>query len=755
MNGFAAIGRRVPKKDAPEKVSGCATYGQDVKLPGMLHGAIRYSDHAHARILKIDAAKAKALEGVKCVVTADDAPETRFGFYKDNMPLKKDSVRSCRDEIAGVVAVNEMIARQAVKLIEIEYEPLPAVFTTAEALAVDAPLLHPEKGSNHLITNTYKHGDVAKGEAESDVVVELACKLPYVNHASMETSVVVARFDNKGHLTLWSTTQIPFLLQRDLGEALGIPPRHIRIIQPTIGGAFGRELDIYPYHPIAAIMARKARAPVRLCFSREEEFRAGPQRQPVNVNIRAGARENGDLTFRDVTMQLDVGAYGSWGSTTPLVMMETTASFYRVPHVRFQADCVYTHNLVTGAMRGYGNPQSSFYVESVMDMLAEKLGMDPIQFRIHNANQPNTVTEQGLRITSCGMEECLNELAKKAQTELEPSAQQHLKRGRGVGGTLNVGGGARIYRSDGCGATVKVDDFGHVSLITGSTEIGQGSETVLAQMVAEVMGVPVDDVRVINTDTDVKTWDVGVHASRTTFIAGNAACLAAKDALRQIFETAGEILCVLPDSLAAKDGKIFAPDGKSVSLSKVVRSRHFRTGGEMVFGKAFYDPKSELVDKQTYHGNISPAYGFGMQMADVEVDTETGQVRVLKLVCAKDVGRAINPMAVEGQIEGGVQMGLGYALSEELVVEEGRVMNPNFVDYRLFTAADMPEIENILIESVDPEGPFGAKGIGEMGSSCVAAAVVNAIYDAVGVRLTHPPMTPERVLAALDAKRGE
>ena len=349
------------------------------------------------------------------------------------------------------------------------------------------------------------------------------------------------------------------------------------------------------------------------------------------------------------------------------------------------------------------------------------------------------------------MEDCLKALAARAETKLEQPEKEHLKRGRGVGGTLNVGGGARIYRSDGCGSTVKVDDFGHVSLITGSTEIGQGSETVLAQMVAEIMGVEVADVRVINSDTDVKMWDVGVHASRTTFIAGKAACLAAKEALSQIFETASEMLGPPPDLLKAENGQIIAPDGKSVSLSKVVRSRHFRSDGKMVHGQAFYDPPTELVNKESYHGNISPAYGFGMQMADVEVDTETGQVKVLKLVCAKDIGRAINPMAVEGQIEGGAQMGLGYALSEEVVVKEGKVMNPNFVDYRLFTSADMPEIENILIESNDPEGPFGAKGIGEMGSSCVAAAVTNAIYDAVGVRLTQAPMTPERVLAALDA----
>jgi xanthine dehydrogenase molybdenum-binding subunit len=329
---------------------------------------------------------------------------------------------------------------------------------------------------------------------------------------------------------------------------------------------------------------------------------------------------------------------------------------------------------------------------------------------------------------------------------------------------LNVGGGARIYRSDGCGATVKVDDFGHVTLVTGSTEIGQGSETILAQIVAETLGARVEDVAVINSDTDLKPWDVGVHASRTTFIAGNAAYLAALEARAQIFETAAEMLGVAPGELVAREGMVSVrSDGRyahpisvrpAVSLAKVVRSRHFREGGRVVIGEGWYDPPTKLVDKETYKGNISAAYGFGAQMAEVEVDVETGVVRVLRLACANDVGRAINPMAVEGQIEGGAQMGLGYALTEELLVRDGKVLNPDFLDYRLFTAADMPQIETIIIETDDPGGPFGAKGVGEMGGTPTAAAIANAIYNAVGVRLTEAPMTPERVLAALDRQEG-
>ncbi|MFQ5615228.1 MAG: xanthine dehydrogenase family protein molybdopterin-binding subunit, partial [Anaerolineales bacterium] len=753
------------------------TYGHDVRLPGMLHGRILYARHPHARILHVDTTRAERLPGVKAALTAaDNPPNHRFGYGKDNVPFKHVA-RSLRDEIAGVVATDPDTAERALALIEVEYAPLPPVLSPAAALEEGAPLIHPWRGSNRFHTYNYSHGDLARGEAESDVIAEASYTLPYVTHACMETSVVVAQFDHQRRLTLWSTTQIPFLLQRDLSEALGIPGRQIRILQTSIGGAFGRGLDIYPYEPIAALMARKTGQPVRLAFSRHEEFLASPVRQPAEVTVRAGARQDGRITFRDVSCLLDIGAYVSWGSVTPLVMMETTASLYRIPHVRFKADCVYTNNPITGAMRGYGNPQSTFFVETIMDELAEALNMDPVAFRLRNANEPNTETPQGLIITSCGMKECLEAVAASADRGTAPArtvaspapyrasdssplaAPPTLRRGVGFAATLNVGGGARIYRSDGCGATVKVDDFGHVTLITGSTEIGQGSETVLAQIVAEGLGVRVADVTVINSDTDVKPWDVGVHASRTTFIAGNAAYIAARDARAQIFETAAEMLGVSPDQLSAHNGMITIGNQQSTinnqqsfSLAKAIRRRHFQEGGQVVIGEGWYDPPTKLVDKDTYKGNISAAYGFGAQMAEVEVDTETGQVRVLRLVCANDVGRAINPMAVEGQIEGGAQMGLGYALTEELIVKEGRILNPDFLDYRLFTSADMPEMETFIIETDDPGGPFGAKGVGEMGGTPTAAAIANAIYDAVGVRLTQVPMTPERVLAALENK---
>lgn len=778
---YSVIGKRVPKLDALDKATGRAQYGHDINLPGTLVGKILYANTPHARILHVDTSRAERVRGVKAVITGKHNPAHKFGYGGDNTPLKADKVRCRRDEVAAVAARDEDAADEALELIRVEYEELPPLYSAEAALADGAPLVHEDHATNLFTRYDYVHGDAERAFDDADVIVEQEYRLPYVTHTAMETSFVLAAFDLHGRLTLWSTTQIPFLLQRDLSEALGMAGRDIRVIQPAIGGAFGRGLDVYPFEPICALLAKYSGKPVRIAFSREEEFFATVTRQPARVKMRTAAKRDGTLWARDARIVLDAGAYISWGAVTPLVMMETVASLYRVPHAKFVADVVYSNNPPTGAMRGYGNPQSTFFVETQMDMLAEQLGMDPVAFRLRNANIPNEETPQGLKITSCGLRECITEVAERIGWERRTTqdegfakggpgktkeAQAHearnngspspvVRRGIGIACTLNVGGGARIYRSDGCGATVKVDDFGRVTLVSGSTEIGQGSETALAQIVAEVLGVHVQDVTVVNSDTSVKPWDVGTHASRTTFIAGNAAWIAANHAKRQILEAAATLLDVHADALECRDRMIRVKgEGKAVAFDKVVRSLHYREGGAVVIGTGWYDPPTKLVDKDTYKGNISAAYGFGAQAAEVEVDTETGQVRVLNIVAAHDVGRAINPMYVEGQIEGGIQMGVGYALTEELQVREGRILNPSLLDYRVPTALDMPHIEAVIVETGDPEGPFGAKGVGEMGGTPTAAAIANAVYDAVGVRLNQLPMTGERVLAAIEEKRA-
>ena len=753
---FSFVGKRVPKLDAPGKVTGQTFYGHDMKLPRMLYGKILRSPHAHARVARIDVSKARALPGVKAVLTAADIPDIRIGWARDHPILKSDKVRSVRDEVAAVAAVDEDAALEALELIEVEYEELPGVFDPEEAMKPSAPLIHGDAPNNiqEKMRQSYFHGDVQKGFEESDVVIEDRFRMPFVTHCCMGTSFCLASFSPSADLTIWSSTQMPFLYQRDLSMALGMPASKIRVIKTTIGGAFGSKLDMYPFEPICVLLAQKTGRPVRIAFSREEEFVASPTRQPVICDIKSGARKDGTLTARQVSMILDNGAYSSWGATTPLVMMLTISSLYRVPNVKYDVVVAYTNNPYSGAMRGYGNPQATFVLESHMDMLAHELGMDPMELRLRNANQPGDVTGQGVKITTCGLADCIQKAAESVSWKEKRARPGN--RGVGMASMIHVGGGARIYPSDGCGSTVKVDDFGKVTLISGSTDMGQGADTVMAQIVAEELGVPVENVTVVNTDTDLTPWDVGAHASRTTFVAGNSARLAAADAKRQILEAAAESMGESVEDLDMKEGRIYRKGEPEewIAFEKMVRSKHFQLDGDVVLARGWYEPPTEKQDKE-YRGNISATYGFAAQAVEVEVDTETGEVKVLKIAAAHDVGRAINPMAVEGQIHGGISMGLGYGLYEELVVQQGQVLNPNFADYSLPTALDMPEIDSIIIETDDPAGPFGAKGMAEPACIPTAPAIANAVYDAVGVRIRDLPITSEKVLKALKEKQAK
>jgi CO/xanthine dehydrogenase Mo-binding subunit len=773
--GETLIGKRIPKMDAPEKASGKTRYVHDINLPGQLHGKILRSSEVHARIVSIDTSAAKALPGVHAVITADDVPWQRpIGVAKDHLPLKRDRVRSPRDEIAAVAADAEEIAEAALKLIKVEYERLPALTTAEDALRPGAQLLHGDdlvwkapdgstqilhKGSadNVAMTFDYTQGDVAKGEAESDAVVEDAFQLHYVTHCCMGVSGVIAEFDASDNLLLYSNTQVPFLHKREFAELLGIDAGRIRIIQPPIGGGFGSKLDIYPFEPIAIFLAKTTRRPVKLIFTREEEFMASPTRQPVLLKLRSGCRKDGTLTFRSVDTLHDNGAYTSWGATTPFVMMQTFSSLYRVPHCSYHTRAVYTNNPYAGSFRGYGNLQATFAVEAHMDKLAEAIGMDPLEFRLRNAQVSGETTLQGMQFKSCGFQDCLRTAAGRSDYQIKHAASQTkwndgnpVKRGVGMASMLHVGGGAKIYPSDGCGTILKIDDFAHVTLITGASEIGQGSETVLAQLVCEELGLPLSAVSVVNNDTDITPWDVGVHASRTTFVAGNSAIGAARKAKSKILATAAGKIGRPEDELDLRGGFIVGKNDaeRIIELSKLIRSLHFSDKAELVMTTFYYEPPSKHQDHE-FKGDVSAAYSWATQVAEVEVDTQTGIVRLLKITGAHDVGRVLNRLGIEGQIEGGIVMGQGYALTENLIIDNGIVRNPNFRDYKLVTAPEIPEMDISFIETMDGEGPQGAKGVGEAPAICVAAAVANAIYNATGVRIYALPFTPENVYRAL------
>jgi xanthine dehydrogenase molybdenum-binding subunit len=435
-------------------------------------------------------------------------------------------------------------------------------------------------------------------------------------------------------------------------------------------------------------------------------------------------------------------------------MMQSFSSLYRVPHVRMSGRVVYTNNPYSGAMRGYGNPQATFAVESAVELLAGELAIDPLELRLKNAQEPGETTGQGMVLTTCGLRDCLRTAAERSGWSEKRGRTQtdrpHVRRGIGMASLVHVGGGAKIYRSDGCGTILEVDDFARVTLITGASEIGQGSETVLAQIVAEELGLPLDRIRVQNNDTLVRPWDVGVHASRTTFVGGNSARLAARKARDKLLAAASAQTGVPAGELDIRRGKVVrASDGEVLrDLAKVVRSLHFSERAEVVVTHHYYEPPS-VMQTPDYKGNVSPTYAFATQVAEVEVDLETGVVRVLRVTAAHDIGRVINRMGAEGQVQGGVVMGLGYALSEELLVEGGRVVNPTFREYKLITAPEVPDIDIAFIETDDPAGPYGAKGIGEAPLICTASAVANAVRHATGGRFTALPLAPERVFTEI------
>jgi len=750
---FEVVGTRLPKLDAPEKVSGLVQYGDDLQIAGLLVGAIKRSPHSHARILNIDTSAAEALPGVKAVLHAGNVQQRPYGFYGDNIPLKPDIVRFVGDEVAAVAAVDEETAARAIALIDVEYEVLPAVFDAYAALEEDAPVIHPERNltSNVSMRWDFDHGDVAGAERQAAVVVEGLYQSPLAAPAPIETHVTIASYDAHDHVTIWAPIHMVFLYRKEISQCLGIPWEKITVIQPPVGGSFGAKIDIDPHDFITVMLAEATRRPVKMSFSREDEFISTRTRQPIHFRMRSGADSHGNLLFRDVDIVSDNGAYNGWGSHAMLVAMQTCSSHYRVPNVRIRCAVAYTNKPWGGSVRGFGNPQATFAVEQQMEQLADALGRDPIDLRKQNAYHEGDVTPQGLRITSCGLDECLDRVRKQSGWDERRGRMKHLRRGLGAAAFTHVGGGARVYGSDGCGAMIKLDDSGRVTLISGSSELGQGSETALAMIVAEELGIPVESVAVVNSNTDIKPWDVGVHASRTTFIAGNAARMAAAEAKAMLFATAAPLLGAEPADLASAQGEIYVRDepNRRIGVARVARRRLLSEGGSAVLANAFYDPPSEPMD-ETHRGNYSAAYGFGAHVAEVEVDVETGMIRLLNLWTAHDVGRAINPMAVEGQIEGGAAMGIGLALSEELTVNHGRVLGANFHDYGMPTAVDVPRIHVELVETIDGEGPFGAKGVGEGGLIPVPAAVANAVADAIGVRPSQYPMRPWKVLEWLD-----
>jgi CO/xanthine dehydrogenase Mo-binding subunit len=758
VSGVSAIGRSLPLVNAREKVTGAAQYVADLKLPNMLHAKILRSSYPHARLVHVDVERARRLPGVKLVLTGADTPKPWGVVHKDEHVLAVEKVRFIGEEIAAVVAVDENIALDALELIRVEYDELPAVFDPEAALAQDAPLIH--AGGNVAREIRIERGDVDAGFRAAAVVHEATYETSVQYQAAMEPNGVVAAVDGAGRLTVWAPVHSVHRTQQRLADVLDLPTSRIRVIQTYVGGSFGGKLGEDSALVITATLAFRCRRPVRLVNTRVEDFQGMRPRMPVRMMLKMGVKADGEIVAKETAIFGDNGAYTGLSGEVMLVTAARLDSLYRQTNVRTHARLVYTNNVPSGGFRGFGVPQMAFPLDSHMDALAEKLGMDPIELRLRNVVQPGDTTVHGWEIGSCELSRCLAEArkaigwdAKRAGRTTAP-AMSGKRRGVGVGCSLHVSGARQVADWDGSTMIVKFNPDGRAVIVCGEGDIGQGGTTVLTQIAAEVLGIPPEHITVTTADTDVTPFVWGPVASRLTFIAGNALIQACRAARAQILDIAGKLLEAAPDDLVIRDGVVHvagSPD-RRVTVGQACAAHLFRRDGDAIFARASWDAPTVVADKKTFRGNVSAAYSFAVQAVEVEVDIETGAVRVVDLVAADDVGRPLNPMAVEGQIAGAIAQGMGYAMYEELVRDRGRLLNGNLADYTVPTAASLVTPRTILVDSVEPNGPFGAKGGSEAPISPTAGAIANAVYDAVGVRITSLPITPEKILRGLRAR---
>jgi 4-hydroxybenzoyl-CoA reductase subunit alpha len=751
------LGRRIPKLDSIYLATGEAQFLDDIQLPGMLYAKVLRSPHPHARVVRIDTKRAAQLRGVKAVITADDTTKVKFCHLPippNKMALADERVRFVGEEVAAVAAIDEETAREALELIQVDYEPLPAVFDPEEAMKPGVPLLYEECPNNIASHFVRQFGDVEQGWREADQVFEDRFSCPPVVACTMEPHGCIASFDGAGKLSIWTTTQNPYNIQKALSGVLKMPMHQIRVLNTFVGGAFGNKSVILPLEPIAAFLSQKTQRPVKLVNARWEEFMATRTRYAMVIYLKTGIQKDGTITAREAKVITNNGAQNNKAPAITLLTCNRIGNLYRIPNSRTEAWVVYTNNQYGDALRGWGGPQAHFAVESQMDIMADALRMDPLELRLKNANQPGDTTAWGWKITSCGLTECLQEAA--ALSHWPSKRKEGGRRGIGIASVIHTGGGSMGTHGGGnfSEVSLKLNSDATVSVLTGDSEIGQGSDTIMAQMVAEELGVPLGNVKVTCRDTDVTPVSMGTWGSRVTFIGGNAARMAAAEARRQIFQVAAEMLEVAADDLVARNGKIFIKDSLNPVLTVgQVAYESIVKRGQTITSKATYSPPNTAPpDLKTGYGNYCPTYAFGAQVAEVEVDLETGKVKVIQVTAVHDVGRAINPLLLEGQVDGGVAMGVGYALLEKLEWKDGHTLNPSFCTYKIVNAPEMPVVQTRFIETIDPHGPFGAKGIGEPTTIPTAPAIANAIAHAVGVRIKDLPITPDKILQALREK---
>jgi 4-hydroxybenzoyl-CoA reductase subunit alpha len=754
------VGTRVPMLDAAQKVKGAALFTDDLVLSGMLYGKVLRSPVPHARILHIDTSRAEKLPGVKGVVTGRDIPDRMYGIVpkaKDEHALARNKVRYIGDDVAAVCAIDPEIAEEALELITVDYEKLPAVFDPLEARKEGAPLIHEGVKKNTSFFIKKEFGNVEKAFAECDDIFEHSFYSQAVNHAPLEPHAALAQFDPlNGELTVWSSTQIPYFLRRNLSNTLQLAESKVRVIKPKVGGGFGQKIDLFAKDFCAAWFAIHLGKPVKFVYEREEIFISTRQRHPMHITIKTGVKKDGTILAQKFQAFADGGAYNSTAPTMIALSCFFLMIPYHVPNLIYEGSHIYTNKPVGGAMRGHGIPQARFAVERQLDIIADRIGVDPADIRIKNSIHAGAPHPAGFVINTCGFSESVKKAAAAIGWK-EKRGKLPLGRGVGLAGASFPSGVSNMSHIS-SGAVVQLGRDGAVNVLTGAADIGQGAETVIGQIVAEELGVPIEDIRVTAADTGITPLDPGTFGSGVTVRAGNAARLAAISAKQKLLKFVAEKLEANAADLVAKNRKIFvkgSPD-RGLTLAEALKGYQYADLPMPIVGRgSWMAPASEPTTLFKEDGNFAPNYSFMTQAAEVEVDLHTGKVKLLKMVTAHDCGRPINPMLVEGQLEGSVVGGMGQALYEDVIVEKGQVMNPSFLDYGFPTFLEMPEIEAIEVETDDPIGPFGAKEAGEGTQLSPAPAIVNAVYDAIGVDFMALPITPEKILAALKEKTKE
>jgi putative selenate reductase molybdopterin-binding subunit len=756
------VGKPERKVDAVKLVTGKPAYVDDIELREMLHARLLTSPHAHAIIRDIDVSKAKALPGVHAVLTYKDVPRIPYTTAGQSWPepgphdqyVLDNRVRFVGDRVAAVAAETPEIAEQALRLIEVDYEVLPAVLDLRHAMDRDAPRIHPEPES-YRIHDASRNlaayleaevGDVERGFAESDLVVEGEYIVPQVQQTPIENHIVITYWDEDDRLVVRTSTQVPYHVRRIIAPVIGLPPRQIHVVKPRIGGGFGGKQEVL-IEDICSLLTIATNRPVKLEYSRADEFRSSRSRHPQVIRMKTGVKRDGTMVANSMTVLANTGAYGTHSLTVQSNTGSKPLPIYPCPNIRFEANVVYTNLPPPGAFRGYGVPQGFFALESHIDEIAKRLGMDALEFRRKNwikegdENPLARALGEGKEgyaqiIESCGLPQCLQIVEERLNWKEKRGKGGTGRLRRGVGVSLAMHGTA-IAGLDMGGASLKLNDDGSFNLLVGATDIGTGSDTVLAQIAAEVLGVRVEDIIIHSSDTDFTPFDTGAYASSTTYISGGAVKRAAEQVRTQMLDVAGDMLRADPETLTIKDRVISAPNGQTVTVSQVaLHSLHVEN-------------QQQIMATASWMSFNSPP-PFAAQGAEVEVDTETGEVRVLKAVSAVDAGRVINPVTAEGQIEGGATQALGYGTCEEMIYDEkGALLTTNLSDYRIYSAPDMPQMETYIVETSDPFGPFGAKAIAEIPIDGMAPAVANAVADALGVRINQIPLTPERVLRAI------